>query len=140
MNTKILLTASSIILGLTGLGLSFMPKEILIFLDIEDGSTITILMQILGALYLGFAMMNWMAKDALFGGIYNKPMTIGNFMHFGVGALALIKAVIRTEHIPESIVVLTVIYSILALSFATRIGCTSAAFSLADCSAITFFT
>jgi len=118
MNTKILLTASSIVLGLLGLGFSFMPKEILTFLNLDGNSTLTILMQILGALYLGFAMMNWMAKDALFGGIYNKPKTIGNFMHFGVGALALIKAVIRTENIPESMIVLTIIYSFFALCFA----------------------
>ena len=44
---------------------------------------------------LGFGMMNWMARDALFGGIYNKPMTIGNFMHFGIGALGLVKAVFK---------------------------------------------
>jgi len=118
MNTKTLLTTSSIVLGLIGLALSFIPEETLTFIDVESSSTITILMQILGALYLGFAMMNWMAKDALFGGIYNKPMTIGNFMHFGVGALVLIKAVIRIEHTPESIIALTIIYSIFALGFA----------------------
>jgi len=118
MNTKVLLTASAIVLGLIGLTLNFIPEEILTFIDVESSSTITILMQILGALYLGFAMMNWMAKDALFGGIYNKPMTIGNFMHFGVGALALVKAATSIEHTPGSIIVLTFVYSIFALSFA----------------------
>ncbi|MBL4670082.1 MAG: hypothetical protein HRT73_07355 [Flavobacteriales bacterium] len=118
MKTKVLLTTSSIILGLIGLALSFIPAEILTFLDVENSLTIIIFMQILGALYLGFAMMNWMAKDALFGGIYNKPMTIGNLMHFSAGALALIKAIIRSEQFLESMIVLTIIYSIFALCFA----------------------
>ena len=74
-------------------------------------------MQLLGALMLGFAMMNWMAREALFGGIYNKPMTIGNLLHFGIGALALVKIVFGTEQDVELIVGLTVIYSCFALCF-----------------------
>ena len=105
-------------LGLIGLGLTFASQEFLIYFSVKDNAIITALIQLLGALYLGFSIMNWMAKDALFGGIYNKPLVIGNFMHFGSGALALIKMAIRTENVPESIIATTFIYSILALSFA----------------------
>ena len=118
MNTKILLTISTIYLGLVGIALSFMPKEVLSYLSMDTNSTITILMQILGALMLGFAIMNWMAREAHFGGIYNKPMTIGNFMHFAVGALALIKAVFGVEQNVEVIIGLTIFYSIFAICFA----------------------
>jgi hypothetical protein len=118
MNTKILLTASSFFLGAMGIGSTFIPQEILAYLNLDTSSTITILIQILGALMLGFAIMNWMAREALFGGIYNKPMTIGNFMHFGVGALALVKAVVGVAQNVEVITSLTIIYSIFALCFA----------------------
>ena len=117
MNTKILLIASAIFLGLTGLGLTFIPKEILVYLTLEANLTSTILMQILGALLLGFALMNWISRDALFGGIYNKPMTTANLMHFGIGGLALIKVVFKIEQNVELIIALTIIYSVFALCF-----------------------
>lgn len=72
----------------------------------------------MGALYLGFAMMNWMARSSIFGGIYNRPIVIGNFMHFGVGALALVKAIRNIETHQEIIIALLIIYSIFAVSFA----------------------
>ena len=34
-------------------------------------------------------MVNWMAKDSLIGGIYNRPVALGNTLHFLMGALAL---------------------------------------------------
>jgi len=31
---------------------------------------------------LGFSILNWMSKASLIGGIYNKPLLIGNLLHF----------------------------------------------------------
>ena len=118
MNTKILMTASSLILGIIGLGLSFLPLEIASYIEAGTNSISIISFQLMGALYLGFAMINWMSRSSIFGGIYNKPIVIGNFMHFGVGALALVKVVSEIELHQEIFVTLTVIYSIFALSFA----------------------
>jgi len=118
MNTKIILTSSAIFLGLTGLGLSFFPSEILNYLNIETSQVTTIFMQLLGALYLGFGMLNWMAKGSIIGGIYNKPIAIGNLMHFGVGALALVKVVFGVQENTEIIIVLIVFYAIFAIAFA----------------------
>ncbi|MCM4153962.1 hypothetical protein DHD05_20425 [Arenibacter sp. N53] len=118
MNTKILLTASAFFLGLMGIGLSFLPNEIFIYLDMGSNPILYLLLQLLGSLYLGFGIMNWMAKGTLIGGIYNRPMAIGNFMHFGVGAIALLKIVFGIKGHTEVIISLTVIYTILALCFA----------------------
>ena len=118
MNTKLLMTASAIILGIIGLSLSFIPNEITEYLNLETNIISTLSFQLLGALYLGFAMMNWMAKGSIIGGIYNRPITIGNFMHFGVGALALIKLVSSIETHQEIFISLIIIYAIFALSFA----------------------
>ena len=43
--------------------------------------------------------MNWMAKTVLIGGIYARPLAIGNFTHFLVGALALLKYAFSAPHI-----------------------------------------
>ena len=80
MNTKILLTVSTLFLGTIGLGLSFLPTEALNILHLKTSQTSALIMQLLGALYLGFGMMNWMAKGSIIGGIYNKPLVIGNLM------------------------------------------------------------
>lgn len=89
MNTKLLMTISAVILGVAGIILSFMPQEVSYFLSLPE--TNSIVFQILGALYFGFAMLNWTAKANLIGGIYSKPVAIGNFTHFLIGGLALIK-------------------------------------------------
>lgn len=94
MNTKLLMTTSAAILGATGIMLTFLPNEISTYLGIIG--TNPILLQILGALYFGFAMLNWAAKANLIGGIYSKPVAIGNFTHFLIGGLALAKLGFKT--------------------------------------------
>jgi len=39
----------------------------------------------------GFAMINWTAKTSLLGWIYGRPIPIGNFAHYAIAALALLK-------------------------------------------------
>ena len=117
MNTKIILTVSALILGVLGIGMSFLPNEILKYLQIESNQITIIFMQLLGALYLGFGLLNWMAKGSIIGGIYNKPIAIGNFMHFGVGAIALLKIAFTVEGFKEIIIPLTIIYTIFAACY-----------------------
>lgn len=117
MNTKIILTTSVLFLGLIGIGLSFLPNEILTYLSVETQKVTIILMQLFGALYLGFGILNWMAKDSIIGAIYNKPIVLGNLMHFGVGALALIKVAFSAKNNTEIIVALTILYTLFAIAF-----------------------
>jgi Na+-driven multidrug efflux pump len=118
MNTKLLMTISALFLGITGLILSFFPKEIISYLNDETNVITTLILQIIGSVYLGFGMLNWMAKGTRIGGIYNRPIAIGNFMHFGVGAMTLIKVVFGIQIHAEIIIPLTIIYGIFAISFA----------------------
>jgi len=118
MNTKILMTSSSLFLGILGIVLTFLPIEILEYLKIETDVITTLLLQILGSFYLGFGMLNWMAKGSLIGGIYNRPITVGNFMHFMVSALTLLKIVFSIQVHIEIIISLTIVYSVFAISFA----------------------
>lgn len=92
MNTKILMSASAIVLGAIGILLSFLPDEILDYAGASSVAFFPVILQLLGAAYLGFAMLNWMARANLIGGVYSRPVAIGNLMHFIVGSMALLKA------------------------------------------------
>ncbi|HKR65725.1 MAG TPA: hypothetical protein VJZ00_18485 [Thermoanaerobaculia bacterium] len=116
MSTRLVLTASAIVLGLAGLAATFAPDEILNALH-ASGAALPLLIQLLGALYVGFAMLNWTAQDSLIGGIYNRPLAIGNLVHFIVGALALVKGVMAGQR-DVIIIAATVIYAMFALAFA----------------------
>ena len=118
MNTKILMTSSAIFLAIIGILFSFLPNEVMEYLNVEPNSISIIFLNILSALFLGFGILNWMAKGTLIGGIYNKPIVIGNLMHFGVGAIALIKVVFNNQTRPEIIISLTAVYLIFAILFA----------------------
>ena len=118
MNTKLLMTTSAIFLAISGILLSFLPNEIANYLNIETNIITILFLNILSALYLGFGILNWMAKGTLIGGIYNKPIAIGNLMHFGVGAIALIKVISSIQIHTGIIIALTAIYLVFAILFA----------------------
>ncbi len=116
MNTKYLMISSAVFMALTGLAATFLPQEILSYFGFASNEATAVFIQITGALYLGFAMMNWMAKTVLIGGIYAKPLAMGNFIHFVAGALALIKAVINDGAVSYTWII-TVCYAAFAILF-----------------------
>ena len=108
--------SSSIVMGLTGVAASFFPEEILNNIGLTANELSLLFVQITGALYLGFAVMNWMAKTVLIGGIYSRPLCMGNFMHFTIAALALIKAAMNNSNL-KYVWVATIVYAIFAVLF-----------------------
>ena len=117
MKTKLLMTSSAVFFGIIGILLSFLPNEIAEYLSVEPTIITILFLQILGALYLGFGILNWMAKGTLIGGIYNRPIAFGNLMHFVVGAITLVKVISNIQTHTEIIIFLTVFYAIFALLF-----------------------
>ena len=89
MNTKSLMTLSAIILALIGISLIFLPKEILDYFELSVSDTLELLMQIIGSLYFAFAMLNWMSKGSIIGGIYNRPIAIANWTHLVIKRINL---------------------------------------------------
>lgn len=118
MYTKIVMITSALFLAIIGILFSFLPNEIMDYLSIESNTITMLFLNIMSALYLGFGILNWMAKGTLIGGIYNRPIAIGNFMHFGVGAIALVKVVSKIETHSEIIISLTAVYVVFAMLFA----------------------
>ena len=117
MNTKTLMIISAIFLAVNGFGFTFFPNEIAGLLINDDNYIFILILQILGALYLGFSILNWMSKASLIGGIYNKPILIGNLLHFFTASMALIKLAFKVETNPQLIFSYTIIYSLFTLFF-----------------------
>lgn len=108
MKTKWLLSSSAVMMGLLGLAGTFIPEEISKILGIDPSPIILILLQIMRGLYLGFAMLNWFTRSALIGGIYNKPVVLGNLIHCIVVFFALFRQL--AEQFYFIFVILTVVY------------------------------
>ena len=117
MNTKVVMTVSAVFLALAGITLTFFPKEIANHIGLGSEKPAQLVIQILGALYFGFAMLNWMAKGSIIGGIYNKPLVIANLSHFAIGALALIKGMMSMGKPSYVFVLLIGAYIIFATLF-----------------------
>ena len=116
MNTKLIMTASAILMGITGIILSFLPHEVLAYLSGSSATAVdALVLQILGALYFAFAMTNWTARANLIGGIYGRPIAVGNLTHFVIGALALVKGFSLGEHL--IVQVATGVYVVFAIVF-----------------------
>jgi hypothetical protein len=91
------MTASAVFMALAGLAASSAPHELLALFGSPATGVLPLFVQLLGALYLAFAMLNWMAREMIIGGIYSRPVALGNFMHFAIGALALVKGLMATH-------------------------------------------
>jgi hypothetical protein len=116
LNTKVLLTASASFMAVCGLAATFLPQEILARVGEGSGPVLTLIVQAAGALYFAFAILNWMAKDSLIGGIYARPISLGNLVHFFIGAITLLKAIFAGHRGPM-MATAGVAYSLFAAGF-----------------------
>jgi hypothetical protein len=116
MLAKSIMVGSSLVLGALGLVASFAPEELLGMLSLDPTRPLPLLIQLLGAGYAGLALSNWFARDSAIGGIYGRPLAMGNGLHFLVAAIALAKAVFAGgAHVLLG--GLAIVYAILALAF-----------------------
>lgn len=118
MNTKLIMSIVAIVIGAVGIFLSFAPDILLGYLHMDLNATNLLMIQIIGALYVGFAMLNWMAKGMMIGGIYSRPLVVANFAHFLIGGLALIKGLMSNPTLPIFLWVVVGVYVIFAVVFA----------------------
>lgn len=117
MKRKLLMILSAVTMGIIGIIFTFMPDEILHFLFQESNVLSKLVLQITGALYFGFAIVNWTAKNIPIGGIYAKPLSLGNFTHFFIGAVTLLKVTAKGDVSTFPLWVFTVAYIAFAVAF-----------------------
>ena len=107
---------SALLMAICGIFFQFEPNVVLDYLNADASEILPLFVQIIGAAYLGFAMMNWMAKTVLIGGIYARPLAMGNFVHFLIGALALLKYAFAAQN-SMAIWLAAIVYSLFAIAF-----------------------
>jgi hypothetical protein len=116
LHTKALMSSAALVMLAAGLVTTFAPQELLAHYGGAAAAVPVLVVQATGALFLGFAMLNWMAKDNLIGGIYSRPVAMGNFVHFFVLAAALVKAV-AGGHTQTAILAATAVYVVFTVWF-----------------------
>ena len=99
-----------------GIAITFLPQEILAQFSAQPNQELTLTLQILGAFYFAFGMVNWTARETLIGGIYGRPVLIGNVTHFVIGALTLIKHILSGGSEPLWLAA-AVVYTSFAMQF-----------------------
>ena len=90
MTHKLMIT-NGILNGITGLLLIFIPADLLGWADGSAGATATMLTSLLGAALFGIGMLNYLGRSAIYGGIYGKPILMGNLVFHTVAAINLVK-------------------------------------------------
>ena len=111
--THIVMIASSGALFLAAVACLFAPVETLSVVDLANVPAVA--GQMLGALYLGFAAANWTARGSMIGGVYARPLSMANFVHFLVGAIVLAKGISAGTNAAYSAV--TLCYLVFAVLF-----------------------
>lgn len=107
--------SSAFALAVTGLLLTFGSMEIAAAFGTPATGLTALVMQLLGAAQLGWAMTNWMSRASLFGGIYGRPLVVGNLLHFFAGGSALLKSAMFGSS--RAILVVGIVYALLAIAF-----------------------
>ena len=114
--TRMVMWASAVLLALLGMTALFAPQEILAYAGRQPDAFSVTLMQLAGAAWLAFALLDWAARGNMMGGIYGRPIALANFTHFAIGAIVLVKVVLRTPAVVPAFVV-TAAYCVLAAAF-----------------------
>jgi hypothetical protein len=111
------MTVSAVFLALIGIILSFMPNEIAEFIGLQSSKTIQLILQIAGAQYFAMAVLNWMKRTSVIGGIYNRPVAIANYTHYLIGTLALSKVLLGKDSLPSVFWILAAFYLIFSFLY-----------------------
>ncbi|MBW3672186.1 MAG: hypothetical protein KY432_11015 [Acidobacteria bacterium] len=109
------MASSALVLGVSGLLLTFASEEIAVALGASGDGLAPLSMQLLGAAQLGWAMTNWMSRESLFGGIYGRPLVVGNLLHFFAGGSTLLKSSLQSSS--TTVLIVGVVYGLLAVVF-----------------------
>jgi len=106
MTTRLMMGSSAAFMGALGLVATFAPQELLTYVGVTPVRGAVLIAEIAGALYLGFAYLNWMARGNVIGGIYSRPIALGNFLHFVIVGTSLIRSAAGWSDRPDILIVL----------------------------------
>ncbi len=117
MNSKVVLVTSAVVLLAAGLVLNFAPDETAVWLGAPPSPVVSTILQVLAASLLGMGFLNYFSRANIMGGIYGRPLALGNLLLFAISAIVLG----RGAHGSTVLLVAAAVSAILALAFAWRI-------------------
>ncbi|HXM99528.1 MAG TPA: hypothetical protein VN982_13720 [Candidatus Dormibacteraeota bacterium] len=118
MRAQPILLSAALFLALFGLSCLFVPATLLARVGTMPQWPALTGVQLLGSIFLGFAALNWFSRRTPAGGIYSRPLVVGNFMHFGCGAMVCAKSLMRPhDSLWLTFLTLTIIYAVFAIAF-----------------------
>ena len=89
MPTKLLLIGAALFQGLYGVAMLFLPDVLLGWFAAGAGVRAVFFAQQFGTALLGLAAINWIARGSPVGGIYGRPLVVGNTTFFTTNTLLL---------------------------------------------------
>lgn len=122
--SPLLVTAAAVYFAAAVL-LLFLPEEILGWLGTSASAPGSpglhpALLQVLAASLFGFAMLDWMSRFTVIGGIYGRPLVIANFAHAVIAALSIGRVALAGPATPALWVALA-LYAALAVAFGAKL-------------------
>lgn len=90
--SKVVMILSAVVSAVLGILFTFLPQETGSWIGTAEQTIADlVVMQILGAALIGIAMTNYMSRGAVLGGIYGKPLLLGNLVYHLASGLGLLK-------------------------------------------------
>ena len=117
MHGRMILSSSAAILFLLGAAAQFAAEEVAHLLDPAASRSLPLAVQLAGSGMLGFGALNWMSRGVRIGGIYGRPLGIGNLLLSVTAALTLGRAA-WVGGLPIALSGLAIVFAALALAFA----------------------
>jgi hypothetical protein len=111
--SKALLTGSAAFLVALGLALNFAPDEAAGTLGLSGANALPL--QLLAGALVGVGLLNWYSRQAVFGGIYGRPIGLANIVLFVVGSFALGRAAFAGSS--PALWVIFACYAVFAIGF-----------------------
>ena len=115
LGSKAVLGASGVVLFVLGIVLNFAPQETARLLGAGESTGVVLIIQTLAGALGGMGILDWFSRANRVGGIYGRPLALGNLLLFGIAAISLWRAV-GVGGVPR--VVAAVVASGLALDWA----------------------
>jgi uncharacterized membrane protein YgdD (TMEM256/DUF423 family) len=117
MPGRIIMTVSAAALFLIGGAGLFAAPEAAGWLGATETAPTSIIVQLAACAVLALAVMNWYSRNSRVGGIYARPLCLGNLLFF-FGAAACVGKAVTVSQLPGSWLALLLGFSLPGLAFA----------------------
>lgn len=117
MSSRTILTITSLLLFVAGGAAVFAADEVAGLMDLEVSFETRIFAEFAGIGMLALAIQNWMSRGRPIGGVYARPLGLGNLLFFSTSALTLGRY-LSAGMLPLEVIAVCGVFALLALAFA----------------------